>query len=149
MVAVWCKGEKKLSCQNEIYKVKKELKELIEKCSYAGYTMPESYSKRAYQKTLSMIEGIEREYRKEIESRTEHAVIKEPGIVELRYDIFCYEREFVIEVNELYKDIAYKIIDVAYSKWCVADQEVADMCCEEYINFCLQSYGIEYTEKNA
>ena len=121
---------------NEILKVEKEIKEIIDESSFAGYTLPD------YQDTYRMVENIERGYQNEIDSGMA------PNIVELRYDIVCFDREFVIEVSERYKDVAYKIIDAAYSKWCDSDDEVADMCCEEYINNCLKYYGIEYTEKD-
>lgn len=69
---------------------------------------------------------------------------REPGDVELRYFLACFDREFIIKISKPLANIAYKIIEESYLHWCEDPEDVGDVCCEEYIHGRLNDCGIIY-----
>lgn len=128
-----------MSVYEKINEVKGVLMEEIKERDSFGYAMPQSKEKRAYKHALKLIGDIEKEYSNEFVARKKSKNIK------LSFNFDCLEREFKIEICDIFADIATKIIEEAYSCWTDNPNEIlGDICCEEYIKKRLKDFGLEF-----
>lgn len=65
-------------------------------------------------------------------------------MVQLDFDIACFDRSLILLVKENEKDAAITILNFAYDFWREYPNFVGDKCCEEYMLEVLKSHEIEH-----